>query len=138
MQRDDFVIFRPGAKIYARTAGFTCWAPFGCRSDADVRRRADRNPFAIPTVVRRWRPPHSAGRDLRGLHAAAIRMAATRPQLLVDARAAHGLKQQLLHTVLACLAATKPGDEVRAERRDQQIMAAFQQVLQSRSGDPYR
>ena len=137
VQKDDFMILCAGDKIYARTDGSSRWGAIRVpvKTLVEYGVALAGTPFDIPTIARRWRPPRSAGRQLRGLHTAATRMAISRPQLLVDATAAHGLEQQLLHAVLECLAETKTGDEVRAERGDQEIMAGFQQVLQSKPDD---
>ena len=77
-----------------------------------------------------------AGRHLRGLHTAAVRMAASRPQLLVDAMAARGLEQQIIHAIIECLATAKAGNEIRAKLRDQEIMARFHEFLQCKQGCP--
>ena len=85
-------------------------------------------PFAMWPAVTRLHPPVQAGRHLRGLHAAATRMASSRPQALVDCEAAHGLEQQLIHAIVECLAGgSADGDypiEAPPPRHHGQIRAA--------------
>jgi len=138
LQRDDFLLLGPGETSYARTDGFTRWATIRVPLKTLVAYSTALTgaAFDISSLARHWRPPRMAGRHLRGLHNAAIRMAASRPQLLVDAMAAHGLEQQMIHAIFECLATAKAGNEIRAKLRDQEIMARFQKLLQCKQGCP--
>jgi AraC-like DNA-binding protein len=71
------------------------------------------------------------GKDLRRLHATATRMAEIHPQALVDAEAAHGLEQQLIHAVVECLSAGSWGEGTAAARRHQDMMVGFERLLQT-------
>jgi hypothetical protein len=88
-------------------------------------------PFAVPSVIKCWRPPKAAGKDLQRLHAAATRMAQIYPQPLVDAEAAHGLEQQSIHSVVECLSAGPVGESTAAARRHQNLMVGFERLLQT-------
>jgi AraC-like DNA-binding protein len=92
-------------------------------------------PFAAPPFTQSWRPLPTAGKDLLRLHAIASRMAEFRPQPFVDAEAAHGLEQQLIHAVVECLSAGSGGVGTATARRHQDIMIRFERLLQAQ---PYR
>jgi AraC-like DNA-binding protein len=138
MQSEDFLILRPGEKGYARTEGLTRWAtirvPLKTLVAYGVALTGEE--FTIPSISRRWNPPRLASRHLHSLHSAAIRMAANRPQLLVDAMAARGLEQQLLYSTVECLAESRAGNEVGVNPQDQEVMAAFHEVLEGKQGCP--
>jgi AraC-like DNA-binding protein len=59
------------------------------------------------------------------------RMAEIHPQALVDAEAAHGLEQQLIHAVVECLSEGSGGEGTAAARRHQDLMVGFEHLLQA-------
>ncbi len=123
----------PGQHAHARTDGpcrwGAIWLPvkelvqYGCALTGA--------PFAVPPFIQCWRPPQAAGKSLLQLHATATRMAEIHPQALVDAEAAHGLEQQLIHTVVECLSAGSGSDSSAAMRRHQDVMTCFERLLQA-------
>ena len=130
-QSGEIVTLGPGEQLHARTAGPShegaIWLPiselvrYGCALTGDS--------FTLPPAVRRWHPPPWAEARLRALHAAAIRLAANDPRVLVDAEAAHGLEQQLIHSVVECLAGRSEYPDTRSARRHRNIMVKFEQLL---------
>src|SRR5215472_7669705 len=94
-----------GEQFHARTGGISHWGSIHVR----VRRLIEYGAaltggsFVLSSGMRRLRPSRADERQLRGLHTAAIRIAAKSPQMLVDSEAARGLEQQLLHAVVECL-----------------------------------
>jgi AraC-like DNA-binding protein len=86
--------------------------------------------FAVPSATRRWRPPAAAGRDLRQLHGAAIRVAETRPEALLGGEAVHGLEQQLIDALVECLSAGSADEVTPAARQHRDIAARFEGLLQ--------
>jgi AraC-like DNA-binding protein len=94
-------------------------------------------PFAVPTGIDCWLPPPADIRHLHQLHAAAIRMAEGRPRALLDADAAHGLEQQLIHALIESLLAAAATNGTSSARRHQEIMADFEGLIQIHSdGNP--
>src|SRR5262249_14429350 len=85
--------------------------------------------FPIERGLRCWPFPPPAGRNLRGLHAAAMRVAGARPQDLVDSEAAHGLEQQLFHAIAECLSAGRTDDGARAASQNHAVMVGFEELL---------
>ena len=131
LSEGEFVTFGPGEQFHARTEGASRWATIRLAanvlsgySDALVD-----GAFSILPGTRRWRPSSRGARDIRSLHAAAIRMAVQHPEVLVDPEAAHGLEQQLLHAVLKCFSELSPEPEVKAVRRHQETMLRFEHLL---------
>jgi AraC-like DNA-binding protein len=126
----EIVTVGPGEQLHARTAGPSqagaIWLPV--KELVRYGHALTGAPFSIPPAVRRWHPRPRAEKDLRNLHAAAIRMAITQPQGLVDAESAHGLEQQLIHVAVECLA-DAVDSPTRSGRRRQDIMVRFERLL---------
>jgi len=87
--------------------------------------------FQIPTGTHRWRPLAGAFKRLTGLHAAAIRRVEGRPVATIEAEAAHGLEQELIHALIDCLSAAPTNDDPRTTRRHADIMARFEDTLRA-------
>src|SRR5271167_2535260 len=141
MRAGEMMTVGPGQRLHTRTDGLCHWGAIRLPVEEFVRygRALTGAPIAVPSVARCWRPP-SAGRDLRKFHGAAIRMAHTQPKLLVDAEAARGLEQQLIHAVIECClsgSAERGISSGSAERgissahRHRDIMGGFEDLLQS-------
>jgi AraC-like DNA-binding protein len=129
----DIMTLGPGEHVHERTYGPRRWGAVWIPVQELVRYGSALTgvPFAVPRVARRWQSPPAAGRRLRSLHAAAIRMAAIRPQVFFNAETTRGLEQQLIHAVVECLTTGSIVESSPATRRNQTIMARFEQVLQT-------
>jgi len=140
MRLGEIMTLSPGEQVHARTEGHRRWGVILLPVEQLIEygRALTGGAFSIPPVAQRWRPPPTAGRDLRGLHAAAIRMVATQPQLFVDTQAAHGLEQQLIHAIVHCLSAGSTDLGSATARRHQDIMAHFERLLQSQPDQDMR
>ena len=123
-----------GQQLHAVSNGATHWGAMQLRRNVLTKHGVmlSGKAFSILPGVQRWRPPAAVNRQLRSLHAAAIRSAARCPQALADTETAHGLEQQLLHAVVDCLSDTPADDRSRAERRGQDVMVRFEELLRSR------
>jgi AraC-like DNA-binding protein len=136
----EIIILSPGEQTHARTGGFSRVGTI-CLPVKELVRFGDAltgGGFAIPPAVHRWRPSPKLGRDLRSLHAAAIRMAAIRPRTLINAEAAHGLQQQLIHAMVDCMAAGSAITATQSGRRHQDIMVRFEHLLHLQPGRAIR
>ena len=58
-------------------------------------------------------------------------MAEVRPVILVDAEAAHGLEQQLIHALVECLSAGPAHETAPATLRHQDIVVRFEGLLEA-------
>ena len=129
----EIVTLGPGQRLHARTAGVSRWGMIRLPVEDLTRygRGLTGAPFAVSSGAQCWRPPPAAGRELRQLHATAIRIAQVRPQALVDAEVAHGLEQQLIHVLVDCLSAGSAAKATPIRRRHQDIMVRFEGLLQA-------
>jgi AraC-like DNA-binding protein len=125
----------PGEQFHARTGGVSHWGSihFRFRRLMDYGAALTGGSFSPSSGILRLRPSRADERQLRGLHAAAIRVAAKSPQMLVDSEAARGLEQQLLHAVVECLSDAAIVGESRSERDNREMVVRFEQLL--RTGD---
>jgi len=130
----EIMVLSPGEQVHLRTNGPSRCAAirFPAEELAQYGSAMNGVPFVAPTATLHWRPPREAIRRLRSLHAAALRMAATRPQALVDADAARGLEQQLIDATVDCLSAGSTDEDTRRGHRNRDTMARFEQLLQQR------
>jgi AraC-like DNA-binding protein len=130
---DEIAILGPGESLHVRSGGPYRWGAIRLPQDELVRYGSALTGVAslLPLHQHRWRPRPMADRHLRHLHAAAIRMARVRPQAVIDAKAAHGLEQQLIHALIECLAAGPIAAVRPSARRHQEIMVRFEHLLQS-------
>ena len=125
-----FTVF-PGEQFHARISGPSQWGAIWLPVESLLKYGAalTGHVFPIAPGLRRWRPRASAGRDLRGFHAAAMRIAGKRPQDIVDSEAAHGLEQQLFHSVAECLSDGWTDEETRADHQNHAVMVGFEELL---------
>ena len=132
MRADELVMLRPGEGFHARTDGVSRWNMVRLPAeDLSKYGAALIGPSFRPlSVTQRWRPTRSAIRRLRSLHAAVIRTAASQPHAIVDAEAAHGLEQQILHTIVDCVSHGLAVGPLNGERLEQAIMYSFEQLMQ--------
>lgn len=127
------VVIGPGQRVHPRTGGAFRWAVIWLPVEELIQygRALTGAPFDIPSVARCWLPPRTPGRQLGQLHAAAIRIAETRPQALIDAEAAHGLEQQLIHVPVKCLSARLADNSLPDTGRYQDILSRFEDLLEA-------
>jgi AraC-like DNA-binding protein len=135
IREDEVMTLSPGQHVHARTGGSSQWGAIWLPAGELVRYGGalTGTPFAVPPAVQRWRPPRGALKHLHSLHAAAIRMVANRPQTLIDAEAAHGLEQQLIHGIVECLARGSTDTVTQSRRRHQAIMVHFERLLRDQA-----
>jgi AraC-like DNA-binding protein len=125
----EIITFGPGQRLHARTIGPSHWGAIHVlgRQLAQYGRAVSGTRFAVPSAAR-WRPPAVAVRELRDLHRAAIKMAEARATAFTDIEAAHGLEQQLLHSLIECLSG-EGEEETATGRRHRGILARFEDWL---------
>src|SRR3954447_1800457 len=136
MRPGEIMILSPGEQMHARTDGTSHWGAIRISVKPLVKYGAALTgaTFSVPPVAQHGRPPRLAGRRLRTLYAAAIRMAAKHPQALANPDAAHGLEQQLLQAAVESLSGGPADGQIRPRRRNWDAMVRFEQLLQSGAG----
>jgi len=134
MRAGEIVTLGPDQPVHQRSDGPCRWGTIRlpARELARYGRAVSGTGFAVPEVVARWRPPSAARQELRELHKAAIRSAEIRPQVFVNAEAAHGLEQQLIHALVDCLS-TAPHDEDLSAHQHRDILARFEGLLEAQA-----
>jgi AraC-like DNA-binding protein len=133
MRAGDIMMLGPGLQVHTRTDGPCRWASLRLPAQEIARygRALIGAGFAVPATAQLWRPPRAAIRQLRHLHATAIRAAEVRPGVLISLEAAHGLEQQLIHALLECLSGSPAAAGTRAIRQHQGIVVGFEALLQA-------
>jgi AraC family ethanolamine operon transcriptional activator len=140
MRAGEFLTIGPGESVHARTGGPSRWGAIWCPVEVLARygRALIGATFAVPSVILCWLPPPAVEKDLRQLHAAAIRVAETRPEVLVGSEAAHGLEQQLIDVLVECLSAGSADKGTPAARRHRDIAVRFEGLLQTQPERNFR
>jgi AraC-like DNA-binding protein len=133
MGADEIMTLGPGHRAHARTDGpshsGSIWLL--ARDLARYGSALIGPTFTVPSAARSWHSSRAAGGQLRQLHGAGTRMAGLRPETLVDAEAAHGLEQQLIHALIECLS-TGPSDAgTPTTRRRQDVVLRFEDLLRA-------
>ncbi len=129
----DIMIFGPGHRLHLRTQGpcrwGAIWVPTSMLSECFSELTG--NTLTIAPFAELWRPSRTLGSRLLRLHAAVIRAAEVRPETIVDAEAARGMEQQLLHILVECLSAKPVEIQMQIRHQDQEITARFEDLLQA-------
>ena len=122
----------PNHRLHVRTEGPSCWGGVSLPADEFQAYfgQLTGQVVTMPICAQRWRPAAAACKRFVALHAAAIRAAGMRPQTIVDPEAAHGMEQQLIHSLIGCLSAG-PGEATSDPRRCQDVVAELENLLQS-------
>jgi AraC-like DNA-binding protein len=89
-------------------------------------------------------PPHDTMRvtphpevmtRLQRLHAAAMHLAETTPEIIANPDAARGLEQALVEAMVGCLSGGKVGEDRSAQRRHSLIMRRFRRAVEEDPGE---
>ena len=127
----ELMMLHPTEQLYARTHSASRWATIRLSADMLVSCGIALTgaAFCLPPTMRCWRPKPTAARQLRVLHAAAIRMAAKNPQMLLATDAVHGLEQQLLQAAVECLPSQWQGSPPGVEHEGTDLMLRFEETF---------
>lgn len=133
MRRDEIKTLGSGESAYVRTEGPSRWGALRMPSDVLARYGMALHgaPLQLSDALRLWRPRPAANRRFRRLHAIAIRMAQVRPHALVNAQAAHGIEQHLVHAVVECLSSGSMAAARPSVHRHLDTMNRFELLIQS-------
>jgi AraC-like DNA-binding protein len=130
----EIITLGPGERVHARTSGSCGWGAIQVPDQdlVEYGRALKGAEFAVPPAAR-WRPSPAAGREFRGLYGAAIRVAEARSRALIDGEAAHGLEQQLIHTLVECLSTGSADEETPTACRHRGMLARFEDLLHAQA-----
>jgi AraC family ethanolamine operon transcriptional activator len=140
----EIIAVGSGQRVHVRTGGLCRWGAIWLPvTDLALYGSALAGaPFAAPVGVKCWSPEPADVRHLTQLHAAAIRVARSRPHAFLDAYVVHGLEQQLIEVLIDCLSAVAATKGTAAACRattgataqpHQNIMAGFEGLIRIHS-----
>ncbi|MGH7101395.1 MAG: helix-turn-helix domain-containing protein [Acetobacteraceae bacterium] len=134
LRSGEIATLGPGGQAHARTEGPCRWGGIRlpARELARLGLALHGAGLAIPTAARSWRAPRAERQRLCQIHAAAIRTAEARPSMLMELEAAHGLEQQIIERLIACLAASA-GRGRPVPRHNNGLAVRFEEFLCSSS-----
>ena len=140
LQLGEVRFHSPGERLHSQITG-PCSCSLIALSTADLEefgRTLLGQELAPPATGRVLRPPLRDFACIQRLHAAACRLAETKPQTLAHREAARSLEQDLIPALLTCLVAVAADDDTDAERRRAGIMVRFEEVLTKHLRQPLR
>jgi AraC-like DNA-binding protein len=131
---EEMITLGPEQQLYMRTEGPCRWGTIQLpRQDLlQYGRALSGTAFVVSLGAARWQPPLAAIRQVHRLHQAAIRRAEARSGAFIDTETAHGLEQQLIHALVECFSTGKAQEETRAAGRCRDILARFEDLLETR------
>jgi hypothetical protein len=134
---NNLIALQPGHAVHVRTNGPSHWATvwFPTRIFHHYAEALLGEPFVLPTGMCLWQPTPALARRLRYLHSTAIRAARVRWRTLTAIGAAHGLEQQLIHTLIRCLSGNPASTGSITDRRHQELAVRFENLLRSEPSD---
>jgi hypothetical protein len=134
LDKGEILICGPSHRLHMRTEGPSCWGAVSLPADEFTAYfdQLTGKVFKMPSLAQRWRPSAAGCKRFVRLHAAAIRAAGMRPQRIVDLEAAHGMEQQLIHSLVRCLS-TGPSEDASGPHRCQDVVADLENILQSQT-----
>jgi AraC-like DNA-binding protein len=89
-----------------------------------------------PPVTRLLRPPGPLLARLRNLHGSACDLAATAPDILHHSEVGRAMEQELIRTMVACLASDDSVGAVRDVGKRAPVMRRFERALEEHEGEP--
>ncbi len=132
LDKGEILTCGPNHRLHMRTEGPSCWGAVSLPAGEFTAyfNRLTGKVFKMPSLAQRWSPSAAGCKRFMRLHAAAIRAARMRPQTIVDLEAAHGMEQQLIHSLVGCLSAG-PSVDASGPDRCQDIVADLEELLRS-------
>jgi AraC-like DNA-binding protein len=137
LEPGELMLHAPGECVHQRIAGPCCWGfiALSLASFAAACTTATGSTQALPELGRILRPSTRDRQHLLHLHRAAARLAENRPHLLRRPEVVHAMEQELEGVLMACLTNSEVRREADANRRANEIMVRFEEVL---AAHPYR
>ena len=132
LNRGEILTCGPGHRVHMRTEGPSHWGGVSLPAGEFTAYFGGLTGqvLTMPIAPERRRRSVAACKRFLQLHAAAIRAAGMRPQTIVDPEAAHGLEQQLIHSLVGYLSAGR-GEDASGPRLCQDVVADLEDLLQS-------
>jgi AraC-like DNA-binding protein len=128
---ETLVTLGPGTSVHTRTDGPSHWGAIWFPIDAWARytQALTGEILTIPDFACLWRPPAAARRLLHHILADVMRAAQIRPEALSASEAAHGLDQQLIHSLIECLLGPRMNDDIPIRRQRHTLIDRFDKLV---------
>jgi AraC-like DNA-binding protein len=138
LQSGDIMFHSSGERLHQRTRGPCFWNLIALTAEGleDYGQALFGQKLVPPPTGRVLRPSPRDSACLWRLHAAACRLAETRPKTLTHPEAARALEQDLILALVTCLTAANAYDDAAAKRHQARIMVRFEEVLVEHLSQP--
>ena len=132
----ELMTLGPDHRVHMRTNGLCRWGAIWLSAQvlAGYFHELTGNTLTIAPAAQLWRSP----RSMRQLHAAAIRAVDVRPETIVNAKAAHGMEQQLIEALVKCFSDRPLPEQPRPRHSLEGIVVRFEELLPGRRGEALR
>lgn len=131
----DIVFHSRGERVHLRTRGPSQWGFISLAPEhlAACSRALTGFDLLWKPVARILRPPRIDAARLLRQHAEACRLAETKPEMIAHREVARALEQDLLHTLVNCLAGNDVDNYSARKQQNANIIAKFEGVLAAHS-----
>jgi AraC-like DNA-binding protein len=131
LRAGDMVLHAPGERVHQRSNGGCHWGlmRLSARQLANCGEALIGQPIASPHVSRVLRPRRAEALRFQRLFGHACRLAETGRKLIGRPEVARALEQELLHSLVHCLAADEADDFAKMRHHHAAIMVRFEEAL---------
>lgn len=138
LSRADIVLLSPAAEYHLRIPGESHWLAMSLAPQdlAAAGRTLAGRELRAPPVTRLLRPREPLLARLRNLHASACHLAATAPDILHHSEVGKAMEQELIRTMVACLASNDSVRAVYDGGKRAAVMHRFERALEEHEGEP--
>ena len=134
LQPGEIMVHSRGEQLHQRTLGVSCWGAISLPSAslAVFSKAFTGLAMAAPRYSQILRPVASRQGELLRLHAAAAKLAETRPQVLDRGEAARAMEHELAEALVMCLSEAEIREVPVSARNALEVMVRFEALLASR------
>jgi AraC-like DNA-binding protein len=135
LRKGDIVWHARGERVHQQTRGPSQWGFISLLPEhlAACGRALTGFDLVAPPSARILRPSRPDAARLLSLHAKACRLAETKPEMIAHPEVDRSLEQDLLHTLVNCLASDDGHEFSGPERHHKKIMDRFEEILAKHS-----
>jgi AraC-like DNA-binding protein len=140
LARGEFALHAVGEAFHLRSIGPARWGLISlARRDFSAQGRALLGtPLLPPKTMNLLQLPLEDATRIRRMHNQAVRLAATKPDLMCHREVARSLDQDLLLALISGLGAARASGRAASKKRHAEIMLRFEEAIASHSDRPPR
>jgi len=142
LHRDEMILLGAGVQAYHRTTGYAAWAwiTIGAGVLQDWSSVILGRTLDLPFYDTILRPTHRSFARLRRVHAEAIALAMTRPQVFQHPEISRALKHEVIHALVTCVGgeetAKEPLVEAKIRHRRLSLLLRFEDAIAGQLSQP--